>query len=279
MKTAIALGTFDGLHKGHRAVLKETIGFYSIAVTFDLPPKSVISNQHQLLVLPNDRKKRLEDLGINQVVMQCFNDVKYIEPLNYLKALKERYNPSRIVCGFNYRFGKAALGDTDLLKAFCSKNGIELVVIDPVEVDGEIVSSTAIRNYIKNGDMQKASQMIYGGFKFSSIVLHGDARGRTIGFPTANQLYPEMLATPKFGVYLSRITIDGIEYNAITNVGHRPTFETDKVYCETYIKNFEGNLYDKDITLEFLSFIRPEQKFSSIEELKAAILKDIEMLN
>ncbi len=279
MKTARALGTFDGLHKGHRAVLKETIGFYSIAVTFDIPPKAVMSNQHQLLILPNDRKKRLEALGINQVIMQCFNGVKDIEPLNYLENLKDRYNPSRIVCGFNYRFGKNASGDVDLLKAFCDKNAIELVVVEPVKVDGEVVSSTAIRNLIKNGDMQKASQMIYGGFKFSSAVLHGDARGRTIGFPTANQLYPEMLAAPKFGVYLTSITIDGTEYNAITNVGYRPTFKTDKVYCETYIKNFQGDIYDKDVTLKFLSFIRPEQKFSSVEELKSAILNDIAILN
>lgn len=279
MKTAIALGTFDGLHAGHRAVLNETKGFHSIAVTFKIPPKSVMSGKIQLLILPDDRKNRLEQLGIDRVVMQDFNSVKEIPANEYLENLKKNYNPSRIVCGFNYRFGKGAIGDTDLLAEFCGQNGIELIVVPPVKNDDGIISSTVIRGYIADGEIKKASDSICGGFKFTAPVLHGDARGRTIGFPTANQEYPEMLVVPKLGVYMSRVTVDGRCYNSITNVGVRPTYKTKSIGCETYIKEFNGNLYGKSITTELLCFIRPEQKFEGLKELKNAILNDIKLLD
>ncbi len=278
MKTAIALGTFDGLHTAHRKVLENTQGFYSIAVTFDIPPKATSSPRSQLLILPDDRVCRLKELGINEVVMQSFNGIKSIKAEDYLKKLKTAYNPARIVCGFNYRFGKGALGDTKLLDSFCRQNGIELIVVPPIKQNGDIVSSTAIRAQITNGEMAKASSAIYGGFKFAAPVLHGDARGRTLGFPTANQIYPELLVTPKLGVYISRVSIEGRRYSAITNVGFRPTFKTENITCETYIKDFSGDLYEKTLITELLSFVRPEQKFLSKDELKTAVLNDIRLL-
>ncbi len=278
MKTAIALGTFDGLHKAHRAVLAETKGFFSVAVTFDIPPKAAFAQNAQLLILPNDRAQRLNDLGINRVVMQNFNDVKDISANDYLEMLKSSYNPARIVCGFNYRFGKGALGNTNLLSDFCKRNGIELVVVPPIKENGEIISSTNIRNLISNGEIGKASSLIYGGFKFVSPVLHGDARGRKLGFPTANQNYPEMLIKPKLGVYISKVTIDKKQYDAITNIGFRPTFKTETVGCETYIKDFSGDIYGKEICTELIRFVRSEQKFPSLNELKNAIENDIMLL-
>lgn len=278
MKTAIALGTFDGLHAGHRAVLKETQNFHSIAVTFDIPPKAVLSGNPQLLILPDERKNRLMQLGINQVVMQDFNAVKNISAIDYLENLKRNYNPSRIVCGFNYRFGKDALGDVNLLESFCQQNGIELIVVPPVTADGHAVSSTAIRKMITEGQMSRAASSIYGGFSFNGVVNHGDARGRQMGFPTANQDYPDLLVTPKFGVYISRVKIDGKVYDAITNIGVRPTYKTEKTGCETYIKDFNGDIYGDDINVELLKFVRPEQKFLSLQELKKAITNDIKLL-
>ncbi len=275
MKTAIALGTFDGLHSAHKAVLEKTLGFNSVAVTFEIPPKNVLSGKAQLLIMPNDRRIRIQQLGVNQVVMQNFNSVKNISAYDYLCNLKHNYNPSRIVCGFNYRFGKDALGDTSTLKEFCTQNKIELVVVPQMLENGYTVSSTHIRNLIANGEMAMASKAIYGGFGFTETVLHGDARGRQIGFPTANQPYPEILVQPKCGVYISRVTVDGKPYNAITNVGFRPTFKTEKISCETYIKDFTANIYGKEMKTELLSFIRPERTFSSLQELKNAILNDI----
>lgn len=279
MKTAIALGTFDGLHEGHRAVLEKILPFYSIAVTFKLPPKAVITGKPQLLILPQERKKRLCDFGINQVVMQDFDDVRNIDALDYLKNLRDKYHPSLIACGFNYRFGKNALGDSGLLQKFCNDNNIEFCCVPP-QCDGDkVISSTVIRDYIKNGNVKKASSLLYGGFGFMSTVLHGDARGRTIGFPTANQAYPELLVKPKFGVYISKVTVDGNEYKAITNIGLRPTFKTEKIGCETYIKGLSKDLYGKEVKIELLDFVREEKKFDSVEQLETAIKKDVNLLD
>ena len=278
MKTAIVLGTFDGLHAGHRAVIEKATDLYSVAVTFDIPPKSVISGEPQLLILPDEREKRLKKLGINRVEMQSFKSVKDIAAEDYLEQLKNRYNPSRIVCGFNYRFGKNAEGDTDLLAEFCQKNSIEFICVPAVEVGGKAISSTYIRNLIREGNMQQAVSLIYGGFTFTATVMHGDARGRQLGFPTANQDYPENLVKLKHGVYISSVTIDGKQYSAITNVGVRPTYHTDKVGCETFIKDFTGDIYGKQMSTELLCFIREEKKFSSVDELKTAILNDVKLL-
>ena len=278
MKTAIVLGTFDGLHEGHRAVIKEADGFSSVAVTFDIPPKNVISGNTELLILPSDRKARLKELGINDILMESFDDVKNIDAQDFLERLKNNYNPARIICGFNYRFGSGAKGDAQMLMQFCNKNNIEFVCVDAIEKDGKVVSSTSIRNLIRDGEMQKASSLIYGGFSFCALVEHGDARGRTLGFPTANQKYPNDLVKPKYGVYVSCVTIDDKKYKSITNVGIRPTYQTDEVGCETFIKDFCGDIYGKEIRLELLKFVRPEQKFSSQQELKSAILKDISLL-
>ena len=279
MKTAIALGTFDGLHAGHRAVIEKTADFFSVAVTFRIPPKNVISGKSQLLILPEQRTALLKRLGVNQVDMQNFEDVRDVEASVYLEDLYERYKPSRIVCGYNYRFGKNATGDTAFLGEFCKKNNVEFCCVDAL-CDGENeISSTVIREYIKSGEIQKANDLLLAPFSFTAKVVHGDKRGRTLGFPTANQVYPELLVKAKFGVYISRVTIDGKLYDAITNVGIRPTFKTDTVGCETYIKGFCGDIYGVVMKTELVRFIREEQKFDSLDELKRAISNDIKILD
>ncbi len=277
MKTAIVLGTFDGLHAGHRAVIEKANGFFGIAVTFNIPPKNI--NEPQLLMQPQERAIRIKGLGINKIEMQSFNDVKDIKAIDYLKLLKQKYNPHRIVCGFNYRFGKDAKGDINLLEDFCKDNDIEFIVVPPVKHNGEALSSTRIRALAQSGDIKAASEQIYGGFSFTANVVHGDARGRQLGFPTANQEYPDCMVRVKFGVYLSRVTIDGKQYKAITNVGIRPTFKTDTIGCETFIKDFSADIYGKEMTTELLEFVREEEKFFGVEELKNAILNDIKLLN
>lgn len=279
MKTAIVLGTFDGLHAGHRAVIEKANGFYSIAVTFDIPPKGYMSGNPQLLMLPSERERRLKMLGIDRVEIQNFEKVKDIEALEYLELLKEKYNPQRIICGFNYAFGKGAKGNKGLICDFCKKNNIEFICVPPVSNGEKIVSSTYIRQLIRDGEMEEASAQIYGGFSFTAPVIHGDARGRNLGFPTANQEYPQDLVDLKFGVYISRVTIDGKQYDAITNIGHRPTYKTETVGCETFIKGFSNDIYGKQMTTELVRFVREEKKFSSIDELKSAILNDVKLLD
>ncbi len=279
MKTAIVLGTFDGLHAGHRAVIEKANGFFGMAVTFDIPPKNAVSDNPELLILPPDRERRLKALGIQRVVMQDFTEVKNIEAKAYLEFLKKEYNPQRIVCGFNYRFGKGAVGDSALIQKFCEQNSIEFICVPPVKKDGVVLSATNIRELIREGKMAEAASQIYDGFKFTAPVLHGDARGRELGFPTANQEYPNDLVRLKFGVYISRVTVDGKQYKSITNVGIRPTYRTDAVGCETFIKNFDGDIYEKEMTTELLRFVREEKEFLSVDELKNAILSDVKLLD
>lgn len=278
MKTAIILGTFDGLHAGHRAVIEKAAGFFTVAVTFDIPPKSIITGEPQMLILPQEREKRLKELGVSKVEMQRFSDIRNIDAEAYLNQLKQKYNPNKIICGFNYHFGYKAQGDAKLLESFCNKNKIEFVCVPPVKNGNTIISATYLRNLIREGKIDEAAPQIYGGFNFTAPVLHGDARGRLLGFPTANQKYPKDLLKVKYGVYVSRVTIDKKEYMALTNIGVRPTYLSDHITCETFIKNFKGQIYEKQVTTELLSFVREEQRFSSADELKSAILNDLKIL-
>lgn len=275
MQTAIALGTFDGLHEGHRAVLDAILPYNSVAVSFRLPPRAVMSGKTELLMTPADKLAALKGYGIKQVELLDFEEMRGIEPLQFLNKLKKRYAPSLISCGYNYRFGKNAEGDTEVLRSFCRSNGIAFHCTDCVLDGGKPISSSAIRSLLRKGELERANRQIYGGFGFSAPVLHGDARGRTLGFPTVNQKYPDDLVALKFGVYTAKIVVDGQEYDGISNIGIRPTWRTDDIMSETYIKDFSGDLYDRTVTLKPQKFIRPERRFDSAEELRQTILRDI----
>ncbi len=274
MKTAVVLGTFDGLHAGHRAVIAAATGFHSIAVTFRIPPKSL--KNPKLLMLPEDREASLLALGICEVAMYEFCDLCRLTAKQFFEFLRLKYNPSRIVCGYNYRFGAGAIGDTALLRKFCEDAGIELFCVEQVSMNDAPISSTNIRNLIKLGDVTGANALLYKPFGFSAKVTSGDKRGRELGFPTINQQYPALLTPLRFGVYESRVIIKGRVYRGITNIGVRPTFKTDSVCSETYIKDFSGDLYGNCVTLEIVRFVRDEQQFSSLQELRAAIVSDVE---
>ncbi len=278
MKTAIALGTFDGLHLGHRAVLSKTEGFFRVAYTFEIPPKSVISGNPELLMLPDDRRKALLDFGMDKVVMNDFENIRNLSAEEFLNAILNEYNPARITCGFNYKFGRGALGDTQMLARFCEQNGIEFVCCDSVGYMENALSSTVIRSLIKTGEIEAANGLIYNGFSFSGEVLDGDKRGRRLGFPTINQEFPELLVKPKFGVYVVEVLVGGKIYEGIANIGHRPTFKTECVASETYIKDFSGDIYGQTVKITIKKFLREEKKFHSIDELKAAIENDVKAI-
>lgn len=279
MGNAIVLGTFDGLHLGHRAVIDSAKGLNRIAVTFRYPPRSYFTMNTELLMLPEDREEALYKLGVDKVVMLDFGEYKDMSAQDFLLFLMNEYSPELISCGFNYRFGKGATGDTQLMAQFCAERGIEFVCCKEVFLEEETLSSTLLREKIKKGDISSASSNIYGGFGFCAEVINGDHRGRTIGFPTINQLYPDALVKPRFGVYQSAVNIGDKNYTGITNLGIRPTFETEKVTAETHILDYDGDLYGKTVKIHLLRFIRPEQKFASLDELKDAITNDIQSLD
>lgn len=226
-------------------------------------------------MMPDDKKSALIKLGAKKVDFLDFNEVKDISENDFLNIIYDKYKPDLISCGFDFRFGKNAIGNTQTVKSFCDKKGIKSRITPAVLSGGVPISSTDIRNLISNGDISLANEQIFGGFGFTSPVLHGDERGRTIGFPTINQKYPELLVKPKFGVYSSKIIIENKEYDCITNIGIRPTFKTSKCFCESYVLGFNGDVYGKSVTLKPKKFIRNEKKFDSTYELKCAIENDI----
>lgn len=275
MKNALSLGTFDGVHKGHLAVLQLPEDCRKTAVTFSRPPKSVLSGGTGLIMTYEDKCRVLRAVGMDEILTLDFERVRDISAEEFLKLLTERYRPSLISCGFNYRFGRGGEGNTELLKEFCLKNGIELKCSRPVKADGRTVSSTLLRDMLSNGELSQANRLLYEPFSFETEVIGGDRRGRLLGFPTANQKYPEELVALKFGVYKSVACVDGKCYSAITDIGLRPTFETDYIISETYIKNFSEDIYGKKLRITPTEFLRGEIKFSSAEELKKQIAADI----
>ena len=271
MKTAIALGTFDGIHIAHRRVLSIGDGYKKIAVTFLKPPKMYFTNQDELIMDYEAKVKALEKMGFCDVVALDFLKVKDTPPKEFLDFLIAEYNPSLISCGFNYHFGNNGEGDTALLKEYCKNFGIEYRICDEIDVDGMAVSSTYIRNLLKNGEIDKANSLLFEPFSFSATVEHGDSRGHTIGFPTLNQYYPENLVKVKFGVYKTEVTVNDKVYDSITNIGIRPTFKSERIISETYVKNFSGDLYGKNVKVTLKEFLREEIKFASLEDLKRQI--------
>ena len=276
MKKAVALGTFDGVHLGHRAVLKHPAGYQLSVITFSFPPKSYILGKPELIMTLADRKKAFKELGAEKTVILDFDKVKDTPPKDFLEQIYNEYLPDLILCGFNFKFGKNASGNIDLIAEFCKEKSIDLSVAPPVLDLEKPISSTAIRNLIASGDIEKANKFIYGGFGFTSTVIHGDKRGRELGFPTVNQLFPQELITPKFGVYFGKIIIDGKKYNCLTNIGLRPTFKTGNITCESYVFDFSEEIYGKTVTIKPIKFIREEVRFDSIDSLKNAINRDIE---
>ena len=274
-KKAIALGTFDGLHKGHRAVLKNAEDCFLTVLTFYLPPKSVIKNDSNLLMLPDDKEKALKTLGADQTVFLDFNKIRDTSPEDFSDYVYKTYNPDLVVCGFDFRFGKNARGDLNFLQNYCNEKGIEFKWAPPVTENDIPVSSTDIRNLVLTGNVLDANRLMFIPFGFSSEVLHGDKRGRTIGFPTINQRFPDLLCKPKFGVYKSETEIKGKKYQSITNVGIRPTFKTKDVFCETFVLGLDREIYGETVRLNLIEFIREEKKFNSLKELKTAINNDM----
>ena len=278
MKTALMLGTFDGVHTGHREVLSLPSEYRKIAVTFKKSPKSVISGIDESITTFEDKCRILKEIGIDEIHPLEFSSVRNIKATDFLKLLYSEYRPAVISCGFNYKFGQNGEGNTKVLEDFCNSYGIELRCVPPVESGGLTVSSTLIRNYLKEGEIKRANQWLYEPFSFTAPVRHGDMRGRTIGFPTINQQYPKELVKIKFGVYKAAVLVDGKEYLGIANIGVRPTYPTDEVISETFIKDFSGDLYEKNVKLIPLEFLRTEKKFNSLEDLKNQIADDIKSI-
>lgn len=281
-KYAIALGYFDGLHIAHRAVINEAVrysdyGFIPAVLLFDAHPRSVLNNENVSFLLQKDKRdSMLNSLGVVPLYV-AFDEIKDMSPEEFVReVLIGRLNAGAVCCGFNYRFGKNGSGDPSELERLAGDYKLMLTVCPPVSAGGQEVSSTAIRNAIKEGNAEKAAEMLGYPFMFSSEVFTGDRRGRLLGAPTINQFLPEGIAVPRFGVYASKVYFDNKEYTGVTNIGSRPTFDGGSVRSETFILDFNGDLYGREVEVHLYSFIRPECRFPDALSLQEQIAKDVE---
>ena len=279
-RTAVALGNFDGMHVGHMAVLEaaksfESEGLLPVAVLFDEHSLKAITGKAPAMLMTVTERNRIineNGLGIETLV---FNEIRDLSPSAFVeKILVGRLGAAAVCCGYNYRFGKGASGTAQTMSEICGRLGLKCRVSGEVDVDRCAVSSTKIRGFIENGEIEKANKMLGRPFGFSSRVIDGDKRGRVLGFPTINQIIPEELAMPRFGVYQSVVTVKGEKFKGVTNVGKRPTVGTEKILSETHILDFDRDIYGENVDVRLIKFIRPEKKFSSFDELARQIKSD-----
>lgn len=278
--TAIALGNFDGLHAGHRAVLSKAYKYSldnnvrAVALVFDVHPKNFPGKKIRLLQTNEEKKTEIEKIGLETETIS-FEEFRNFSAEEFvIKVLKEKFKAKAVFCGFNYHFGKGGAADANDLARLCSENGIEAHVNEETFVDGEKVNSSRLRELLGSGDVEKANRLMTKDFSYSFEVVHGQKRGRQMGFPTANQYFPPELVIPKFGVYASTAEVDGKIYKSFTNIGSRPTFPEDDVRSETHLFDFDGDLYGKKVRVTLRKFIREERKFDSQEELAIQLTED-----
>jgi riboflavin kinase/FMN adenylyltransferase len=271
----VAVGTFDGVHVGHR----EVIAGSDTVVTFDPHPVAILhpaSTPRLLTTL--ERKARLAgDLGVEEIVVVPFDRERAAEPAAEFvdEVLVEALQATHVSVGENFRFGHKAKGDPALL---AGDDRFETRVVPLLEVDGEVVSSSHIRGLILGGAVEYAGRLLGAPFTIAGEVVHGDERGRTLGYPTANLVPPEGYAVPGHGVYAARArTASGEERIAAVNVGVRPMFVTGRgELIEAYLVDFEGDLYDTVLEIEFLKRLRGEKRFAGVDELVAQMGRDVE---
>lgn len=283
-KTAVALGNFDGLHKGHISVIASALsmrdsGLEPVILLFDEHPQKALGNPPEELIQKKLKIRLLEALGI-AVEFICFEEIKDMDCSDFFeKIILTSLNAGAVCCGSNYRFGKDACGDAQTLASLCAQHSVELKISESVEFDGKPISSTRIRRCITGGDIKSANAMLGRAFSYEYTVVGGDRRGRLIGAPTINQIFESGFIVPAFGVYASEVMLDGERLASVTNIGIRPTFGSNELRSETHIIDYSGDLYGKSIEVFLLDRIRGEQKFSSMQELSEQINRDVAYSN
>ena len=281
---AVALGFFDGLHIGHAAVVSRTLsyqqeGLCPCVFTFTMdgghPAAKSTANA---LTTERQKEQLLESWGVRLVLCPDFSEFHAMEPESFVdEILVRRLNANAACCGEDFRFGKKAAGDVGQLAALCQARGIRLDVVPPVTFEGERVSSTRIRSLLGEGRVADANRMLGRAFGYDFTVVRGKQLGRKLDSPTINQRLPDGFVPLRHGVYASVSFAGGAWHPSVTNIGLRPTVEdTTAVNSETYICGFSGDLYGARVEVRLLAFLRPEQRFPSVEALRARIHADAE---
>lgn len=279
-ESAVALGFFDGLHHGHRSVIipaaqQSEFGLTPVCLTFDKSPKSVITKiDAPLLMTRADKIKTLDSLGIKKTFFIDFGTVMNLGAEEFFNSVIAcALRAKKVYCGFNYRFGKNAEGDTETLGKLCEKNGIQLCVSPPYKIGNEVVCSTLIKQKIADGRVSEANLMLGSLFGFSAPVEHGKRLGRELGTPTINQAVQKDFILPRFGVYASVVTLEsGEKYCGVTNVGIKPTVGGSMPLWETWMPDYRGGeIYGQTADIRLLDYIRDEKRFDNLLDLKTEI--------
>ena len=284
--SVLCLGNFDGVHLGHRALVAEVLSKKEQLIKkypdlkcgawfFRRPPIDILTGKTTALLTDNAQKLAFfSSLGLDYAFICDFEEIGDFSPQKFVSdVLKKDCGCIFAVCGYNFKFGNKALGDAKLLNQLMDGNSS---TVDQVMLGDESISSSKIRGLIAEGDIIKANTLLGRKFTIHGQVLHGKKLGRTIGIPTINQELASNSAMLKRGIYISRTYVDGKWLPSVSNIGIRPSVEdSHKLNCETYILGFDRDIYGQDVAVEFHCRLRDEQKFDSVEDLKAQITKDI----
>ena len=270
----LVLGFFDGIHKGHRAVIHSGVkeGYKTVVLTFKASPSEYFSKPVKYIYPRKHSYEILESLGVDYLEEDDFANLVNIKAEDYLNLIVEKYSPKCIVTGFNHTFGLNKEGNNSLIKKYESKYGYKYISCPPCEDLGKVISSTYIKELLEKGNIEKANKLLVQPFEITSTVIKGMQLGRKLGYPTANMDYPDTIVKIPYGVY----KVEALGKPAILNWGVKPTLDGKKEGLEVHIINFDGDLYGQNLSIKILKKIRDERKFDNLEDLKIQIKKDTE---
>lgn len=283
----VTIGNFDGVHNGHRKLINRTkekaasMGVPSVVVTFCPHPLKVLAGSHAPALITDYEKKLdlLEKIDVDLVLLLEFTkDLAALEPEEFVKTiLVDQLNMKELIVGYDYAFGKGRKGNFELLSALGEELGYGIERLEPVMINDAIVSSTRIRDLIKAGKVWDVRPLMDRFYVIRGIVIHGmDRGGKLLGFPTANMRVRDELH-PKSGVYATWAELDGKVYQAVTNIGYNPTFGNDEISVETFILDFDADIYGWELRLNFVARMRDERKFNGLDELTQQITSDVSL--
>ncbi len=281
---AVALGKFDGIHRGHRCLLREIkkgeeLGYKSVVFTFDRSPKSLSEPDAKVLLTNREKEQIFAEIGIDYVVECPFTEeLRRMEPDEFLRFFTKRINAKMIVTGTDFCFGYERKGTYRDLQKHEASLGYRTKVLDKVQWEGRDISSSRIRDLIGNADLEEANFLLGYPYFMTSAVSHGTGFGHVMGIPTINQTPPADKLLPPNGVYASSVTVDGRTWYGATNIGQKPTTgEGQPLGVETHLFDFDRQIYGQEVKVAFLSYLREEKQFDSMEELREQIEEDCDM--
>ena len=279
-KRVAALGFFDGIHKAHQNIIGEAIEeagekFKSIVITLDKSPKEYFGKTSEESLTPiNKKNELLKELGVEEVYYLEFNEhLQNLSAEEFIELILKKLNVEKVFCGFDYRFGNRGLGTPDLIK----DSSIEVMIQEKQKIDEEKISTTVLKEFVRNGEFLKYKEYTGRFYSISGLVVKGRQLGRTINFPTANlELDGKYLLPEMNGVYITKIKVNNKIYKSVTNIGYNPTVsdEKNKKFIETHILDFDEDIYGEKIEIYFYEFLRKEQKFESFDHLKEQLKLD-----